>query len=40
MLDALEQRFNEYGKVTVASGPARGNFSIVFRESDFAQALA
>ncbi len=40
VLDALEQRFNEYGKVTVASGPVRGNFSIVFRESDFAQALA
>ena len=43
VLDALEQRFNdgpaECGEVTVADGPARGKFTIVFREEDFASAL-
>ena len=39
MLATLEQRFNECGAVTVASGPAKGKFTIVFREEDFALAL-
>ena len=43
VMAALEDCFNagqaEYGAVRVAEGPARGRFSIVFREQDFAQAL-
>ena len=39
VLATLEQRFNECGAVTVASGPAKGKFTIVFREEDFALAL-
>ena len=39
VLTALEQRFNdsqvEYGAVTVASGPAKGRFRIVFGEENF-----
>lgn len=39
VLAALEQRFNdsqaEYGAVTVASGPAKGRFRIVFEREDF-----
>ena len=40
VLAALEQGYNECGAVTVASGPARGTFTIVFREEEFPRALA
>ena len=40
VLAALEQGYNECGAVTVASGPARGTFTIVFREEEFPLALA
>ena len=40
VLEALEQRYNECGAVTVASGPARGTFTIVFKEAEFARAMA
>ena len=40
VLAALEQGYNECGAVTVASGPARGTFTIVFKEAEFARAMA
>ena len=40
VLAALEQRYNECGAVTIASGPARGKFTIVFSKEEFPLALA